>query len=1115
MINKLLKQALVMSRYAFIGLIIQMSLANILLASGPGSAQNKKLEEVIVSLNFRNATFEEVFEEIERNTEFSFAFDKKQSYMYKRYSKKFNEISLRDVLSDVSKTAHLNFKRINDNILVSENKNKRIKKAIVVEKIEVSGIITDATNGEPLPGVSVLIKNTATGTVTDVEGKYVLQVNEDDVLVYSFIGYKRIEEAVNSRSVIDVGMETDLTQLDEVVVVGYGTQQKSHITGSVASVSNDKIKESATSNVTNALVGKVPGLYGVQQSGEPGADFTEFYIRGRNSLNNNSRPLVIVDGVQRPWENINPQDIESFTILKDAAAAAIYGVRAANGVILVTTKRGTDGKPTISYNFDYNTAQPTVLPEFANAYEFTTYWNEANVNDGDVPFFSDQDIENYRSSSDRDLYPDTDWLGNGLKTSQNSIKHNLGVSGGNDKVKYFLSAGYLNQDGLVHNVKYKRYNLRSNIDMQINDNLSVKLNLGTTIEDKNNPGFDPGSDIFGPFFTMWPIYKDKYSNGLWGRGRDGNNPIQRQFEGGYQNSDKNQFNGTFGFNYQLPIEGLSIGGDYSFDRYTREVKNWSTPITFYHLENGEYIEEESGRKELFRSSSSENVTLFETNLTYSRTINEHSFKLFALYTQRESNTSYFQAERKDHIGNIDQLNLGDVTTATNSDFEYIDVRQGLVGRMNYNYKERYLLEATVRYEGSQKFAKEQRMGTFPSVSVGWNLGNEAFMSNVEWLDQLKIRGSWGKAGFDNIEPYRYLSFYEQDPNGYYVFDDGFVSSVVNGALPDQSATWEKVTTKNLGLNVDLLQGKFSFEADVFNRLTTDILIEDKNGYPSTLGAELPYQNLGEMESYGYELALNHKNKVGPVDINLNVNFSRNNNKIKKLSEEVGLRPEWSRVGHPFGTRLMYKANGIFKDQQDVDDSPAQESGLRAEPGLIKYEDTNGDGVVNVDDKVLVDVNTNPRSIFGMSLGARYKGFSLDLTLQGAFDFKTYLSSTITKAFIDNATIQKWHIEERWTPENRNATYPRLSTKRGSYDTESTFWLKNASFIRLKSVQLQYNVPSAFTSKLGLSNLNFYLQGFNLLTFSDMKIVDPSAPSYGGAGYYPVMKNFAFGLNVSL
>ncbi len=1125
MYSKLLKQILRMTRITFWGLVLQAALVNVLIASSPGSAQTRSVYKIYVTIESGNHNIGKIFPQIEQQTKFTFAYKNDKLIDRDAFIDLPKKASLGDVLKEISKETDLSFKRVDDLILVrvKDNIAEMKGKAVIEEKIKVTGQVTASDNGDPLPGVNVVVKGTSIGTITDVNGQYAIEVDDSAILIFSYTGYLTQEIAVGNQSVINLQLLPDLRELEEIVVVGYGTQKKSHLTGSIGAIESKDLQLSATANVSNALIGRITGLSGVQQSGQPGEDRTQFNIRGQSSLNDAS-PLILVDGVNRDLNGYNPMDIASISVLKDAASASVYGVRAANGVILTTLKRGVEGKPTFSFSTNVGWARPTVLPEFANSFDFTRLFNEARANDGEAPAFSDEAIENYRNSTDRDRYPDTDWIKNGLKKNQVTKQYALSVRGGTEKARYYISSGILDQSGIVNNVSYKRYNLLANLDFDINDNFSLRFDLAGRYEDRDTPGVAPGPDIFGPFYSMWPIYKDKFSNGLWGRGRNGDNPIQRQFESGFTKDDRQFFTSTIGFNYKLPIKGMSLGGNYSFDRTSSTTKSWQTPLAYYELldndNDGVFTFErfQFGNPSLNQSQSTVSLDLYETFLTYEKSLEGgHDFRGFALYSQRKFKTSSIAAGRINFSSTeVPQLNAGSADKAdqSNAGDESVEVRQGMVGKLNYSYQGKYLFEASFRYEGSEKFSKDERWGFFPAFSVGWNLAQENFFGNVSWIDQLKIRASWGKLGFDEITAFRFLNFYQQGPG--YVFNGSTgVSSLIYGAIPDASATWEKATTTNIGLNTELFGGKIDFEADYFFRRTTDILVPDQGAIPATLGAELPEQNLASVDNKGYELVVRHRNHFGPVEFVGEVNFTRNQNELVKTSEPEALREDWSLEGQPLGTRLMLKAIGLYQSQEEIDNSPRQDLGIANQPGDIKYMDANGDGIVNLDDRVLVDNNTLPKSVIGLNLKGRYKGFSLDVLFQGSYDFTTYLNATVTKAFIDNASIQKWHVRERWTADNPNATYPRLSQRRGSSnDQVSTFWLKDASFLRLKSVTLNYSLPAQIVEKFKLQDVTLGVSGFNLATWSDLDIVDPSAPNNQGAGFYPVMRNYNVSLNIS-
>ncbi|MDN5202106.1 SusC/RagA family TonB-linked outer membrane protein [Fulvivirgaceae bacterium BMA10] len=1120
---KLLRILFMLSKYTFIGLLLQCVALNFLFATSGNAQKVRSVKEVFITEEFKNTTLEEAFRRIEAKTNFVFAVDESILKDKVKLNGSFETTSIADLLLEISKEAKVKFKQVNNNISVTKIKGaiqKQVKKELIEVLITVKGRVIDE-DGAGIPGVNVLVKGTSNGTITDVEGMYSIEVPEDATLVFSSIGYVSEEIAVDNRTTINVSLFSSIEKLSEVVVVGYGTQKKANVTGAIVDIDDKELNQSPVANLSNALVGRLPGLVATQRGGIPGGDGSNLLVRGISTTGNSS-PLVIVDGVQRGFTNLDPNEIESITILKDASAAAVYGVRGANGVILITTKRGEKGKPTISYSAEFSSQQPTRLPEFLDSYNYALLLNEAKRNEGRPEQFTDDDLAKFRDGSSPNTHPNTDWFEEALKSSAPQHQHNLSISGGGDKVSYFASIGYLNQDGLYENVGFERYNFRSNIDFDVTDNLKVSLDLAGRLEQRDRPGIGTGT-IFSGLVRTPPVAVAFYDNGLPGNYRGGNQ-IQALRESGYSESTRNIFLGTIKGEYKLPfIKGLTVRGYVSIDRMQEFSKTWTTPYSYYDLQNGEFIERTVGgdptlSQSFFQGPPPSGSGVPDPTLTMNATFNyENSFdkhEIGALIgverAQHKSNS--FDAFRRGFIsGEIDQLFAGDSETSTNNGSAFEAARLGYLGRLNYAFDGRYLFEASFRYDASENFPDDKRWGFFPSFSVGWRISEEAFMPEIEALDELKLRASWGQLGNDRISQFQFLSNYAFSDA--YLFggtNPATVQTLRQGVLANPNVTWETATITNIGLNLGLWGSKLTLEADYFTKTTEDILAFRNLSVPGTFGASLPRENIGEVKNSGFELSAQYRSKFGEIDYWVKGNYTFAQNEVVFIDEPQDVIENLRRTGRPIGAQFGYRALGLFQSQEEIDAHADQGA---VAPGDIKYEDINGDDVINGDDRVFLGTTNIPESVYGLSFGLNYKGFDLSVQLQGAGNFNVYLSEEAAWAFFNDGKALELHLD-RWTPDNPGATYPRVLTEDSNNRRVSSYWMRDAKYLRVKNVELGYTLPNELISKIGLQSVRTYVSGLNLITFSDLDTFDPEAPS-GRGWHYPQQRVFTLGVRVQL
>ncbi len=997
-----------------------------------------------------------------------------------------------------------------------------------VEK-RITGRVTSAADQAPLPGVSVLVKGTTVGTATDAEGNYTLNAPDNAaVLVFSFIGYTTEEVPLNGRTTVDMVLVPDVLALSEVVVVGYGERKKTTYTGSVAAIDNSEIVRAPVADISNNLVGRLPGVIATQRTGEPGQDGSNITIRGISTTGSNA-PLIVIDGIPRPdygFSQIDPNEIENISILKDAAAAAVFGVRGANGVILVTTKRGKSGKPQFSFSTRTDFQVPTRLPQFLDSYNTAILYNEGLRNEGKPELYSPDELEAYRNGSNPDVYPNTDWFDITLKPYAPQSQHNLNVSGGTDRARYFLSAGYLSQKGLYENLHFRRYNFRSNIDVDVTKTTTVSFDLTGRLEDREFPGIG-AQNIFDALMRNQPLAVGYYSNGLPGIGRSGN-PAEAVKKAGYSDSTRNVFLSQLSITQQLPfLPGLSVMGRLAYDRSYQTRKNWRTPFPTYEFNpnTGEYKENLAGVPTLEEHFGQNQNLTSEVHLNYTRTFGLHSLNGLVLYTQTSYQSNYLRGRRTNYISTaLDVLNAGGADNQPPLEGASDErARRGVVGRVSYDFGSKYLFEANFRYDGSENFPQDQRWGFFPSVSAGWRVSEEAFFQNaLPFVENFKIRASVGQLGndvlldeFNNPQRFAYLgAFVFGDP---YVFDGAVVQTIREGRLPNANITWEKATSSNVGIETSLWNGKLSFEADFFYKRTQDILGRRVLAIPAASGiTRLPFENLDKVDNRGVELVLGHTHKVADVTYYVRGNLTYARNKIVYRAEPEDIDPNIRQTGRPINQYFGLKAEGLFQSQEEITNAPDQGPGVQ--PGDIRYADVNGDNKIDDKDRVAIGRSPIPELIYGLTFGGSYRGFDLNVLWQGAGRVSAYLSNESAWAFFNSGKALEQHLD-RWTPDNPDATYPRMSTEpTGNNTRTSSYWLRNAAYLRLKNVEVGYTLPTAWSTRLGIGSVRLYAVGQNLLTFDQLEVLDPEGPgASGNAGrgwFYPQQKVYSMGLNVN-
>ena len=1157
--------------YAF---LIQLFMCTVLLAN-TGNAQRKSIEEVEVSLNLQEKTLLQFFRQVEAKTEFKFTYNDDLVDLKQKVTVEERDRILYEVLEAVSRQVDLHFVQVNENIhvkSVENDKDQAVEIAQVVD-VTVSGTVTDA-NGEPIPGATVSLTGTSVGTATDLEGKYTLTVPEGSTLVFSFIGFETQTIAIGGRSVIDVVLGEDMASLDEVVVVGYGVQQKKTLTGAVSSVGEKELLAVPAGDAAALLQGRVAGIT-VTANNSPGGE-AAVRIRGVGSINNNN-PLYIIDGVPTTsgLTHINPNDIESMTALKDASSSAIYGSRAANGVIVVTTKRGKSGYPKLSFNSRYGVQHAVNQLDLLNTQELGELlwlentnrglapgdpgWGDLQYGYGPRPVIPDYILPAGKMEGEVDestySYPNpyngitranrsgTNWYDEIFATAPIQ-EYNLTLSGGGENSNYAISAGYMDQAGIVVQTGFKRYTLRANSDVKIKDWVEVGQSLGFAYTDRvsfgNNDEYNPVS-MSHRMHPILPVYD-----------------IRGNYAGSKVSSTGNAMN---------PKALLDRNKD-DFSRQMRVLGNlyaqvnFTDDLSFRSLFGVDYTTDRS--KDLF---------LMDPEYVQSNYTNRLTERYSGGLQYNWSNTlSYNKNIGNDHLINVllgaealknDQefINAGRTTFAF-MDFDYMVLNAGekdltnsgsfdewslfsYFGRFNYSYKEKYLLEAVARRDASSRFSKANRWGTFPAFSAGWRISEESFMEKSIWITDLKVRLGWGMNGNDNVGNYNSYTTYRTAGNASYYNISGTSSSQSAAgfhkySLGNPDGRWEATTTTNLGLDVVLFAGRFEANIDAYSRTTTNMLYPEAK--PDTWGGlVLPSINIGEMKNTGIDLILNYRGKPGSVfNYNVSANISHYKNEVVNLNNNPNeirfgnsLREEVytaSKAGLPISSFFGYQVEGIFNTQEEVEAHPKYNPDINGDdaygmPGMLKYKDVNGDQKITPDDRTFIG-SPHPDFTYGINIDLSYKNWDLSTFLQGVQgnELINYLNRwTLFNLFEGNR--KKERLYESWTPERyangEKITVPMAIRNDAAMQKPSSFFVEDGSYFRLKNLQIGYTLPSSLLSKWKVDRLRIYGQATNLFTITNYSGLDPevsiSNDRHMGVdeGIYPVSRMYILGINLNL
>lgn len=987
------------------------------------------------------------------------------------------------------------------------------------------GLVKDAT-GESVIGASVVVKGTTNGTITDFDGNFSLDgIKKGDVIVISYVGYQTQEIKWNG-SPLNVILKEDSKTLSEVVVVGYGTQKKANLSGSVAMVDSKELENRPIQNVSSGLQGLMPGVAITGTNGAPGQDAGKIRVRGIGTLNE-AGPYILVDGIETgTLSAVDPNDIESISVLKDAASAAIYGSKAANGVVLITTKRGKTGQTKISYSGYLSFQNATNMIERMGSYEYASLLNQALEAEGMSKRFNDTELQKFKDGNDP-LYPDTDWYDLAYKTGVQH-RHNVNINGGSENVKYMASLGYLNQTGILPNAGREQFNARTNLDMKINKRLSARMNLSfikNDYSDACSAYYGGSSDqIIRQLNLIAPWIVARYDDGTWGTISDGS-PIAWLDSGMKVNRDNYNFSGMAAVDYEI-FDGLKLTLQ---GAYVNNLQNYN-----YFQKYIKYNEnKESDPSQLDERFYKWDRTNYDALLNYNKNFGKHNIKGLLGWHTEKYNYKYQKAVRKKFPNNeLTDMNAGDASTQSNEGYTAELAMISWFARINYDFAGKYLLEANIRADASSRFAEGHRWGYFPSFSGAWRISEEAFMESAKdsWLSGLKIRASWGQLGNQdalsgsNNDYYPALNTYNLDSK--YAFGGSLNSGYYQRKYRLETISWEKASTWGVGVDFTLFN-KLNGSLDYYNRKTTGIIMDVT--VPKEFALDAYKDNVGSMRNSGIEINLSYNTKIGQVDFGIAGNFSYNKNEIldlgggdpNKYLDATDGYSQRNKVGEAMNSYYIYRADGFFNSQEEADAYTAKYGnpfGKTFKAGDLRYVDTNKDGKLTADDREYCG-SSDPKIIYGFNINAGWKGIDLSLMFNGAAGVKRLFDGyEVYGNFSGDAAHPATIWRDAWTPDNHDASMPRIfydtNSASSSRSVQSDFWLQDTSYLRLKNLQLGYTLPKGWLNSVGVENIRIYYSVENLLTFDKMKInIDPESTSQRLSSY-PLLRTHAFGVNVT-
>ena len=1072
-----------------------------------------------ITATFRDRPLSDVVKELERQTGYSFIYETSDLKDISPVTASFQNVTVDSALRQIIKSP-LKYELKGKIVVITRS---AVKQEAVVAKngaTVVSGVITDSATGETIPGVTVWVKDTQFGTTTDLDGAYTIEFKGNyGFLSVSSMGYQLEEVRLSSDAVqtINVALKPDATMLEEAVAIGYGTQKKASIVGAIATIDPSEMKV-PVSKMSNALSGRLSGVISVQQSGEPGTG-SSFWIRGISTFGANSNPLVLVDGIERSLDLVDIEDVKDFSVLKDAAATAVYGVRGANGVILITTRSGEEGKPKVNFKHESGVVTPTRISDVVDGPTFCNLYNEAYGMD----YYSKDFINNVISGSDPDLYPNVDWVNEIFRNYSYNTRTNVNVSGGTSTVKYFVSGAYYYENSFFRedpmqnyntSIFYRKFNFRANVDVKITQHTTLNMNIANTFEQKNMPGTGSSNIYAHALMTPAISFPIVYSNGYLpgpGGGNQGDNPYSLLTQTGYRQAYYNntQSVATLTHDFEWCLPGLTASLKASFDAFNSVWQNRTrTPEQWYNARRdpatGELLltQQVQGSQTLSYGQTNDGwrAMYLEANTNYQRSFGKHSVGALLLY----------QMSQKNYVG----------SSAGNSQAALPYRHQGLAARAMYNYDNKYFIEFNAGYNGSENFSPGHRFGFFPSVAAGWMVSNEKFWASLEdVIDKFKIKGSWGIVGNDQIGGGRRFIYLETVVGGGgYRFGESATaySSLRLGDWPNENVGWEESKKLDVGFDISFFR-KLNVQFDYFYENRDGIFLQ-RESIPQFVGVtNTPWVNLGKMRNRGIDASVQYDQKVGQVHLSAIGNFTFARNVILEKDQPDYPELYMNRTGQAYNETFGYISDGLYVDETDIRTSPDQSFLGAQRPGDIKYKDLNLDGVIDEKDQKALGYTGVPEIVYGFGLSARWKGFDASVFFQGTGNVKISRLSTLTAGFTNTPCLTNVYqdvVENHWSVDNPDpkADYPRLSIGTNTNNSVmSDFWLTDGSYLRLKSAEIGYTFPSKWMKAIHLSSLRVYVSGNNLATFSSFKLWDPD--NMTSSTNYPLTRVVNLGIDI--
>ena len=1094
-------------------LTIVLLIAACLQVSAKGYSQKITIKE-------NNIPLQKVFEEIRKQTGYQFFYVDEVLVNAKNVTINVKKGSIDEVLDSCFKNQELTY-TISERTII-------VKRKIIVQDVttplppliafEIKGKITD-DKGQPLEGATILIKGANNGTKSDANGNFSINAAPNSTLVISYVGFETAEVKIGNQAYISVQLKPSVGIGEQVVVVGYGTQKKTNLTGSISSVSSKTLLERPAPNAGNLLEGRITGLRVTQPTGQPGRDNAVLQIRGLGSFGASSTPLVLVDGVTESLDNLSPDDIDNVTVLKDAASASIYGVRAANGVILVTTKKGRKGQSQVNYKVDFGLQTATRLPDFIkNSVEFMQMWNVARARSGETPVYTQDQIDAYKNATDITRFPNFNWEDYYFKQAT-AINHHLGFSGGNDKTSYNFSLGYLNQDGILPSHSFQRYNALLNFDTRVNDFITIGTSFNMVYKNIFEPWLT-NDDIVLLVYQAGPTFAPYLPDG------SGRFAARAYNTEGHNASPTSVFNndGQYTRYYNVNAQAYAdinlykgllweVKGAFKYEDNAYKNHQHTVPAYLFQPDsNGIYEYDNDGYPSVLGVVQQDTRSVLQTfysTLTYDTKIgSNHNLKAMLGYEQQSYKDEYLYGHRATFpTPELSELDAGssDGQSTAGSSIEW--ATKSVFGRLNYDYKGKYLLEANARYDGTSRVAATNRWGLFPSVSTGWRVSEEKFVKNrFSWVNNLKLRASLGTLGNQNIGAYPYQDILSTVS---YPLGASLSQGAILRRLTDKNLKWESTRIIDFGADMDIYKGLLGITVDWFKKNTFDILTSQP--VPGSLGLSGPVTNDGKLQNIGWELELRHANTIGQFHYSANFLFSTERNKLLHIRTETkGVQ----QVGLPYNSYYMYEWIGIFQSQEEIDHSPTQ-TFYPPKPGDLKIKDQNKDGVVDADDRVVVK-GAYPDYTYSFSLNIGWKGFNLSTFFQGVKGLKLRVDGWGIDPF-DQGTPPTTKFWNAWTPDNHSNTVPAIyeSGYQGVSAYNSTYYLQDASYLRLKNINLSYIFSKAILNKIKLKGLVLYVSGDNLFTITKYEGADPERLEGNGRyAQYPQLRTLNAGLNVN-